>query len=144
MPYNIWMKSRRAKGFTLVEVVTVIIVVVILCAIVMGRYAGTNGAAHNAVIQNFLKDCKTVQAKMTYGDSSSGFQRMNFMSLGSALSIPGFESATAELDPDSNKLTIRGIPANFFKNGMTELDIDFDAQTYHGKDLSSFLNDVKW
>lgn len=94
------------------------------------------------MIDNFLKDCKTVYAKMYYGDSSSNFQGTNYTSLANYVTIGGFDAASATLS--GNQLTISGIPITFFKNQATSLVIDYGAQTFNGDNENTFLGEAHW
>jgi len=136
------MRTNRLAGFTLVELIAIIVVVVILAVVAVDHYGTVSNGAKNAMIDNFLKDCKTVCAKMYYGDSSSNFQGTNYTLLANYVTVGGFGAASATLS--GTQLTISGIPASFFKNQATSLVIDYGAQTYNGEAESAFLSQAHW
>lgn len=142
MSYNVRMRTSRLAGFTLVEMIAILVVIIILAAAALDHYGTVSSAAKNAMIDNFLKDCKTVYAKMYYGDSSSNFQGTNYTSLANYVTIGGFDAASATLS--GNQLTISGIPITFFKNQATSLVIDYGAQTFNGDNENTFLGEAHW
>ena len=137
--------NKRAKlncGFTLVEIIAVIVVIVILGAVAMGIFGNMAGSAKDAVIDDFFRECQTIYAKMNYGDSSNGFQGTNTVAFTSYIEQPGFDQATASLN--GSQLTISGIPVTFFKNQVTTVVIDYSAQTYNGLAPAAFFAQAKW
>ena len=60
--------NKRAKlncGFTLVEIIAVIVVIVILGAVAMGIFGNMAGSAKDAVIDDFFRECQTIYATMS-------------------------------------------------------------------------------
>jgi len=136
------VRAESQSGFTLVEIVAIIVGIVILAAIAASRYGTVSHSAKNALISDFFRECKTIYAKMNYGDSSNGFQGTNAVSFQSCIQQPGFEQATVALS--GTQLTISSIPSTFFKNQVTTVVIDYGAQTYNGEDQASFLSQAGW
>lgn len=136
------MRANSQSGFTLVEIIAIIVIIVILAAIAASLYGTVSSSAKNALISDFFRECKTVYAKMNYGDSSNGFQGTNAVAFQSYIQQPGFEQATAALS--GTQLAISGIPSTFFKNQVTTVVIDYGAQTYNGLDQASFLSQAGW
>ena len=138
-------QCKRAKlrlGFSLIETIAVIVVIVILGAVAMGIFGNMSGSAKDAVIDDFFRECQTVYAKLNYGDSSNGFQGTNTVAFTSYIQQSGFEQATASLS--GSHLTISGIPSAFFKNQVTTVVIDYSAQTYNGLAPAAFFAQAKW
>ena len=67
MNYNVSMRIRRRAGFTLIELVATIVVIVIVSAVAVDHFGTVSNGAKNAVIDDFIRDCRTVYAKMYYG-----------------------------------------------------------------------------
>ena len=142
MNYNVSMRIRRCAGFTLIELVATIVVIVIVSAVAVDHFGTVSNGAKNAVIDDFIRDCRTVYAKMYYGDSSSGFQGTNFICLKSYVSVGGLDGATAQLS--GSQLIVASLPVTFLKNQATTIIIDYGAQTYNGDDEPTFLSKAHW
>ena len=145
------MHSKH-KGFSLIELIAVIIVIVILSAIVIDRYGAVSNGARNAVIREFVHNCKGVYAKMYYGDSTTQYATVP-TSTTKHLSdyLPGGAIGSAVVQVSGTKLTISSIPvdAKMFKTPITTFTADFskDLYTIDGTTWmseSNFLSQVSW
>lgn len=135
------MKSK-SKGFTLVEVVVVVVVVLILVAIAIARFGRVAENARNAVIHNFLKDCRTIFVRLNYG------QAPDYVTLTNAVSLKEYVAATTLSDVQAqlngNILVLSGVPDTVFKDKRTTLTVDYQRNTYDGETEDVFLGEVLW
>ncbi len=135
------MKPKR-KGFTLIEVVVVVVVVLILVAIVIARFGRVAENAHNAVIHNFLKDCRTVYVRLNYGQAPDYSTVTNTVSLKDYVAATTLGDVQAQLN--GNTLTVSGVPDSLFKDKRTTLSVDYKHNTYDGDSEDVFLGKVLW
>lgn len=135
------MKPKR-KGFTLIEVVVVVVVVLILVAIVIARFGRVAENAHNAVIHNFLKDCRTVYVRLNYGQAPDYSTVTNTVSLKDYVAATTLGDVQAQLD--GNTLMVSGVPDSLFKDKRTTLTVDYQHNTYDGDSEDVFLGKVLW
>ncbi len=135
------MKSRR-QGFTLIEVVVVVVVVLILAAIVIAQFGRVGESARNAVIHNFLKDCRTVYVRLNYG------QAPDYATVTNAVSLKDYVAATTlgdvQAQLNGNTLLVSGVPDSLFKDKRTALTVDYQHNTYDGDSEDVFLGKVLW
>ena len=135
------MKSK-SKGFTLVEVVVVVVVVLILVAIVIARFGRVTENARNAVIHNFLKDCRTLYVRLSYG------QAPDYVTVTNAVALKDYVAATTlgdvQAQLNGNTLTVSGVPDNIFKDKRTTLTVDYQHNSYDGDSEDVFLGKVLW
>ena len=134
--------KARSKGFTLVEVVVVVVVVLILAAIVIARFGRVAENARNAVIHNFLKDCRTVYVGLNYG------QAPDYAAVTNAVSLKDYVAATTlgdvQAQLNGNTLMVSGVPDTVFKDKRTTLTVDYQHNTYDGDSEDVFLGKVLW
>jgi len=135
------MKAKR-KGFTLVEVVVVVVVVLILAAIVIARFGRVAENARNAVIHNFLKDCRTVYVRLNYGQAPDYTAVTNTVSLKDYVAATTLGDVQAQLN--GNTLMVSGVPDTVFKDKRTTLTVDCQHNTYDGDSEDVFLGKVLW
>ncbi|HOC54086.1 MAG TPA: prepilin-type N-terminal cleavage/methylation domain-containing protein [Verrucomicrobiota bacterium] len=135
------MKSKR-KGFTLVEVVVVVVVVLVLVAIVIARFGRVTENARNAVIHNFLKDCRTVYVRLSYGQPPGYVAITNVVSLKDYVAGTTLGEVQAQLN--GNALVLSQIPESIFKDKRTTLSISYPQNTYDGEGEDVFLGKVLW
>ena len=132
----------KSRGFTLIEVVVVVVVVLILVAIVVARFGRVAENARNAVIHNFLKDCRTIYVRMNYG------QAPDYITLTNAVSLKDYVAATTlgdvEAQLNGNSLIVREVPDTVFKDKRTTLTVDYQHNTYDGESEDAFLGKVLW
>jgi prepilin-type N-terminal cleavage/methylation domain-containing protein len=135
---------QSGKGFSLVELIATIIVIVALSAILMSRYGGVSNAARNAVIQNLLKDSRAIYTQLNYGSSANGHEAITTpVRWGDYQAGGTLGNVTVQLN--GNLLTLSNIPADLFKNHQTTLQINYQAApTYNGQEEVAFLRSVSW
>jgi prepilin-type N-terminal cleavage/methylation domain-containing protein len=138
------MNRSRRHGFSLIELIAVIIIIVVLAAIVIGRYGNVSHGARNAVIGSFLQDCSNIRASMMYGNSQNKFANTEFTPIQQYVSANGFGSTVATLDSTGNILTLEYLPPNLFKTHVTTLTIDFSHNTYNTLTKDQFLSLVQY
>lgn len=135
------MKPKR-KGFTLVEVVVVVVVVLVLVAIVIARFGRVTENARNAVIHNFLKDCRTVYVRLSYG------QPPGYVAITTAVSLRDYVAGTTlgevQAQLNGNALVLSEIPESIFKDKRTTLTINYPQNTYDGEGEDVFLGKILW
>lgn len=135
---------RKKRGFTLIEIVAVIIILIILAAIIIDRYGAVANGARNAVISKFFQDCETLRAKMYYGDSANGYAQNNHVSLSTYMAVTSLANSTADLDSTGNILTVNNLPTTLFSTHATTVTINYSTQTYDGMSKSIYLSHVQW
>ena len=136
--------NRWKKGFTLIELIAVIIVIIILAAIALDRYGNISNGARNAVIRDFLQDCQSIRASMVYGNSQNNFGTTTNAAIQQFVSSSGFGGTIATLDSTGNILTLQNLPPKLFKTHETTLIINYQAQTYNGNPKDVFESLVQF
>ena len=135
------MKSK-AKGFTLVEVVVTVVVVLILVAVVIARFGRVTENARNAVVLNFLKDCRTVYVRLNCGQAPAYVAITNVVSLKDYVAGTTLGDVQAQLN--GTVLVLSGVPDTIFKDQRTALTLDYRLNTYDGESQAVFLGKVLW
>lgn len=143
----------KVKGFSLIELIAVIIVIVILSAVLIARYGNVSNGARNANIKQFISDCKGVYAKMYYGDSTTtppyttvtGTKHLrDYMSGGSvanaAVRITGTTLVVSSIPTDAKmfKIPLTGFQANY-ANNVYSMD---DGSSWISE--SNFMSQISW
>lgn len=103
--------GTRQKGFTIVELLIVIVVIAILAAITIIAYNGIQKRANDAAIQSDLKNIATALSnynalKGTYPTSETQISNMNNTAL------TGVAEANAKVSRDSYDLTTAAAPGD--------------------------------
>lgn|SRR5690349_6807766 len=84
------MRSRRA-GFTLIEVMVVVVILAILAAMAIPRFKNTKGKGHSAALRTDLRNLATAEESFFYsnGHYSVALDSLNFRgSPGVIVTIP--------------------------------------------------------
>lgn len=84
------MRSRRA-GFTLIEVMVVVVILAILAAMAIPRFKNTKGKGHSAALRTDLRNLATAEESFFYsnGRYSTALDSLNFRgSPGVIVTIP--------------------------------------------------------
>jgi type IV pilus assembly protein PilA len=84
------MRSRRA-GFTLIEVMVVVVIIAILAAMAIPRFKNTKGKAHSAALRTDLRNLATAEESFFFsnGRYSTFVDSLNFRgSPGVIVTIP--------------------------------------------------------
>ena len=136
------MKSKKVKGFTLVEVAVVVVVVLVLVAIVIARFGRVTENARNAVIHNFLKDCRTIYVRLSYGQAPAYTAITNVVSLKDYVAGTTLGEVQAQLNGQT--LILSAVPETVFKDRRTALTVDYRQNTYDGENEPVFLGKVLW
>jgi prepilin-type N-terminal cleavage/methylation domain-containing protein len=73
------MRSRRA-GFTLIEVMVVVVILAILAAMAIPRFKNTKGKGHSAALRTDLRNLATAEESFFYsnGHYSTALDSLNF------------------------------------------------------------------
>jgi len=84
------MRSRRA-GFTLIEVMVVVVILAILAAMAIPRFKNTKGKGHSAALRTDLRNLATAEESFFYSNAhySTALDSLNFRgSPGVIITIP--------------------------------------------------------
>ena len=134
--------KKRNQGFTLVEVVSIVAVVLILVTIVIARFGHVSDSARNVVIHNFLKDCRTVYLRLNYGEAPGYAANTNILLFKEYVAATTLGEVQAQIN--GSTLTVSGVPANLFKDKRTTLTIDYQRNSYDGESEAAFLEKILW
>jgi prepilin-type N-terminal cleavage/methylation domain-containing protein len=135
------MKPRE-RAFTLVEVIVVVAVVLILATVVIARFGRVSESARNVVIHNFLKDCRTVYLRLSYGNAPGYIANTNVVLFKTYVAASTLGEVQAQIN--GTVLTVSGVPDNLFKDKRTTLTIDYQRNTCDGQSEAAFLAKVLW
>lgn len=135
------MKPRE-RAFTLVEVTVVVTVVLILVTVIIARFGRVSESARNVVIHNFLKDCRTVYLRLSYGDAPGYVTNTNVMLFKDYVAATTLGDVQAQRN--GSTLTVTSLPDNLFKDKRTTLTIDYRDNLYDGESEAAFLARVLW
>ena len=135
------MKPRQ-RAFTLVEVTVVVAVVLILATVIIARFGRVSESARNVVIHNFLKDCRTVYLRLSYGDAPDYIANTNGVFLKDYVTASTLGDVQAQMNRST--LTVSGLPESLFKDKRTTLTIDYQRNSYDGDSEAAFLAKVLW
>ena len=135
------MKPRQ-RAFTLVEVIVAVAVVLILATVIVTRFGRVSESARNVVIHNFLKDCRTVYLRLSYGDAPSYVANTNIVLFKDYIAATTLGEVQAQIN--GSTLTVSGVPDNLFKDKRTTLAIDYQRNRYDGESETAFLSKVLW
>ena len=140
-------RKKRPFGFTLIELIAVIIIIVCLAAIILARYRSVSAAAKNAVILQFIKDCSIMYGKMYYGNSTTGYATAS-SPMPVSTYIQGGSAGGATATISGSELIITGLPTSLFSDHSTSLTISYssgmylDGGTWYNQ--ADFLSHVIW
>ena len=135
--------SKACKAFTIVELIAVVAIVLILTATVVFRTGRVTNDARNALIQNFLKDSRTIYHKLSYGNPPDFSAITSQVLYGDYVAGTTLSAVQLQLN-DAGKLSIDGLPASLFKDHRTSLQIDYANRTYDGDAEEVFLQKILW
>jgi len=135
--------SKACKAFTIVELIVVVAIVLILTAIVVFRTGRVTDDARNALIQNFLKDSRTIYHKLNYGNPPDFSAITSQVLYGDYVAGTTLSAVQLQLN-DPGKLSIDGLPASLFRDHRTSLQINYANRTYDGDAEEVFLQRVLW
>jgi prepilin-type N-terminal cleavage/methylation domain-containing protein len=135
--------SKACKAFTIVELIAVVAIVLILTAIVVFRTGRVTNDARNALIQNFLKDSRTIYHNLSYGNPPDFSAITSQVLYGDYVAGTTLSAVQLQLN-DAGKLSIDGLPASLFRDHRTSLQIDYANRTYDGDAEEVFLQRVLW
>lgn len=135
------MKIRH-QGFTLIEVVVVVAVVLVLVSIIVARFGRVRESARNVVIHNFLRDCRTVYLRLSYGDAPSYTANTNVVRFKDYLAATTLGDVQAQIA--GTILSVSVVPDTVFKDKRTTVTIDYQRNTYDGEVEAAFLEKVLW
>lgn len=134
--------KKKVRGFTLVEVIVVVAVVLILVSIIIARFGHVSESARNVVIHNFLKDCRTVYLRLSYGEAPGYIANTNIVLFKDYVAATTLGEVQAQIN--GSTLTVTDVPDNLFKDKRTKLTIDCQRNTYDGESEAAFLEKVLW
>ncbi|MBE0541966.1 MAG: prepilin-type N-terminal cleavage/methylation domain-containing protein [Verrucomicrobia bacterium] len=134
--------KRRERAFTLVEVTVVVAVVLILAIMIIPRFGRVSESARNVVIHNFLKDCRTVYLRLSYGNAPGYIANTNVVLFKNYVAASTLGDVQAQIN--GTVLTVSGVPDNLFKDKRKTLTIDYQSNTYDGESEGAFLAKVLW
>lgn len=135
------MKIRQ-QGFTLIEVVVVVAVVLVLVSIIVARFGRVTESARNVVIHNFLRDCRTVYLRLSYGDAPGYTANTNVVRFKDYVAATTLGDVQAQFA--GTILTVSVVPDTLFKDKRTTVTIDYQRNTYDGEVEAAFLEKVLW
>jgi prepilin-type N-terminal cleavage/methylation domain-containing protein len=135
------MKPRE-RAFTLVEVTVVVAVVLILAIMIIPRFGRVSESARNVVIHNFLKDCRTVYLRLSYGNAPGYIANTNVVLFKNYVAASTLGEVQAQIN--GSTLAVSGVPDNLFKDKRMTLTIDYQRNTYDGESEAVFLAKVLW
>lgn len=135
------MKPKE-RAFTLVEVTVVVAVVLILAIMIIPRFGRVSESARNVVIHNFLKDCRTIYLRLSYGNAPSYIANTNVVLFKNYVAASTLGEVQAQIN--GTVLTVSGVPDNLFKDKRMTLTIDYQGNTYDGESEGAFLAKVLW
>lgn len=134
--------KKRARGFTLVEVIVVVAVVLILVSVIIGRFGRVSESARNVVIHNFLKDCRTIYLRLSYGDAPGYVANTNVVLFKDYVAATTLGEVQAQINRST--LTVSGLPDNLFKDKRTTFTIDYERNSFDGESEAMFFSKVLW
>lgn len=135
--------KKRARGFTLIEVIVVVAVILILAAVIITRFGQVSESARNVVIHNFLKDCRTIYLRLSYGDAPGYYvANTNVVLFRDYVTATTLGEVQAQVR--GNALNVSGVPDSLFRDKRTTLTIDYQRNTYDGESEATFLSQVLW
>lgn len=135
------MKPRE-RAFTLVEVIVVVAVVLILATVIIARFGHVSESARNVVIHNFLKDCRTIYLRLSFGDAPGYIANTNIVLFKDCVAATTLGVVQAQIN--GSTLTVSGVPDNLFRDKRTTLTIDYQQNRYNGESETAFLLKVLW
>lgn len=135
------MKPRK-RAFTLIEVTVVVAVVLILVMVIVARFGRVSESAHNVVIHNFLKDCRAVYLRLSYGDAPGYVANTNIVLFKNYVAATTLGEVQAQIN--GSTLTVTGVPDGLFKDKRTTLNIDYQRNSFDGDSEATFLEKVLW
>lgn len=134
--------KRKARAFTLVEVIVVVAVVLILATVIIARFGRVSESARNVVIHNFLNDCRTVYLRLSYGDAPDHVANTNVVLFKDFVAASTLGDVQAQIN--GSTLTVTGLPDNLFKDKRTTLTVNYRDNLYDGESEAAFLARVLW
>lgn len=134
--------NRRERAFTLVEVTVVVAVVLILATVIIARFGHVSEIARNVVIHNFLKDCRTVYLRLSYGDAPGYIANTNIVPFKDYVAATTLGDVQAQMT--GTTIVVTGLPDILFRDKRTTLMIDFRRNSYDGESEAQFLEKVLW
>ncbi len=135
------MKPKE-RAFTLIEVTVVVAVVLILATVIVARFGRVSESARNVVIHNFLKDCRTVYLRLSYGDAPGYIANTNMVLFKDYVAATTLGEVQAQIN--GSTLTVSGMPETLFRDKRTTLTIDYQQNRYDGESETAFLSKVLW
>lgn len=134
--------KKRLRAFTLVEVIVVVAVVLILVTVIIARFGHVSESARNVVIRNFLKDCRTIYLRLSYGDAPGYVANTNIVLFKDYVTATTLGEVQAQVR--GSMLTVSGVPDSLFRDKRTTLTIEYQRNTYDGESEAAFLEKVLW
>lgn len=135
------MKPKE-RAFTLIEVTVVVAVVLILATVIVARFGRVSESARNVVIHHFLKDCRTVYWRLSYGDAPGYIANTNVVRFKDYVAATTLGEVQAQIN--GSTLTVSGMPDNLFRDKRTTLTVNYLDNLYDGESEAAFLARVLW
>lgn len=135
------MKPKE-RAFTLVEITVVVAVILVLVTVIIARFGRVSESARNVVIHNFLKDCRTVYLRLSYGDAPGYVANTNVVVFKDYVAATTLGEVQAQIN--GTVLIVSGVPDSLFKDKRTTLTIDYQRNSYDGESEAAFLEKVLW
>jgi len=106
-------RKNRQKGFTLIEIIAVLIILGILAAVAVPKFMGLQEEAKKKAAQSLVGAAQS-QLSMGYskqllendGDTNATWQNLNANDLCSKVTKDGYEDYKLECDKNGDKITI--------------------------------------
>lgn len=134
--------KKRVRGFTLVEVIVVVAVVLILVSIIIARFGHVSESARNVVIHNVLKDCRTIYLRLSYGDAPGYVANTNTVLFKDYVAATTLGEVQAQIN--GSTLTVSGLPDSLLKDKRTTFRIDYERNSFDGESEAKFFSKVLW
>lgn len=126
----------------MIEVLAVVAVILILATVVVAYFRTVSQSARNVVIHDFLRDCRIVYLRLSYGTGP------NYGANTNAVQLKDFIAATTlgdvEAKANGSSLRVTGLPADLFRDHRTTLVMDYRSNTFDGDKEAEFLAKVLW
>ncbi len=123
------MSHKRPAGFTLIEVLIVVVIMAILAATIIPQMSSSTSDAKEAILRDHLRSLRTqleVYKTQHLGNVPAGFGALNFQALTKATDVAGNLSPTGLVDANHplGPYLQGGVPVQPF-SGSTVVTLDF-------------------